>query len=141
MSYVGLKAGVIARMKTIPGYSAEGKVLGYHPRTMSVPFIYVTLDSFTGRRTAGQLTITPWRVRCRAVFLWQENERAELELDEIAEAMPLAIEEDPQLGGAVVSGIATVPEARGGWITVSGIEYRVYDVFVEVLDKAPFAGA
>lgn len=141
MSYTGIKAGVINRLKTIPGYTAEGKVLEYHPRAMSAPFIYVTLEGFTDRGGRGQVTATRWRLRCRAVFLWQNNPKAELELDEIAEAMPLAVEGDLTLGGAVTSGAASVAEARGSWISVSGIEYRVYDVFVEVLDKAPFAGA
>lgn len=133
--YADIKAGLIERWQTIPALT--NRVLGYEPTVPEPPMMYVLAESYT-RAVVGQLTVMRWRVIGRLVIKWQEFERAELELDSYLNAIAAAVDSDAYLGGRINGGMAQVGDAKGGWMYFNGIQFRIWDTFVDVLDKAPY---
>ena len=109
--------------------------LTYEPRAVQAPpLVYSLLESFTRTETAAQAE-TRYRILSRVVIQWRDTEAAEHALMTYAEALPALIAADPQLGGLISRGRAHVTDAITGFLLIDGTEYRVLDLFVEVVDK------
>lgn len=132
--YPEIKAAVIAKLREITGYS-ENQVLDHEPSSVNTDrLIYVILESWDRVQRSGFSERT-YRMRARMTFRWQDNEGAERELDQYVDAIPDAIDEDPQFGGRLVRGMARCPEATTDYVDIAGIVYRVLDVVIEVYAK------
>lgn len=118
------------------------QVISHPPDSVTGPAtVAVTADGWNNRRAVGGLTVIPLRFRCRLYIPWQHSETAEARKDELMLLIPAAIDADPQLAGAVTSGMAEVPDANSGFSEVSGTKFRAFDCFVVVTYKEPYAGA
>lgn len=138
MSYATIIAGLKTAVETVSGIK---ETLEYEPQAVQVsPLAYIMLDSYE-RTQHGQVTAMRYRILVRVCIKWQANKEAELELVGLAASVATAVDADPQLGGAVSSGIAQSPDGRAVWVTIAGTLYRALDVFVSVLDKTAYAGA
>lgn len=136
MSYVTVKSALMARLSTVSGLNS---VLGYEPTAINPPMIYLLLESFTRGLSSGQLTAMEYRILCRLCIRWVDFEQAELELDPFVNGVPAAIDADPQLGGVLTQGLASVGDAKAVFVSIGGVVYRALDVTVSVLEKAPYA--
>ena len=138
MSYAAIVAGLQTRLGTVTDLKVR---LDYEPTSIQdLPATYLLLDSYT-RSQAGQLTVMKYRVLIRTLIRWQENKQAEVELMAFVNSIPEAIEQDAQLGGAIVSGLSTPTDGKAGWVNIGGTQYRALDHFIEVIEKTPYAGA
>jgi hypothetical protein len=132
VSYATVLAGMTERLQTLTGLKA---VLDYVPKTIqTTPLAYSLLESVDIRQS-GQVTTREYRILHRIVFVWQDNEGAELELIPYVDLAPAAVRADPHLGGRIVSGYAEIVRVEGGWVTIGNIEYRVLDCHSHVVVK------
>lgn len=139
MSYTEIKAGIVQAIGTIAGFK---NVLEYEPQSpQSNPFVYVILESYRRPRSAAQVTTMEYRFLARAVNPVQNSKEAEEQLIGLAMQIAEAIDTDPQLSGAVSRGIANSPDGITGWQTIGGVNCRVVDSYIVVMDKYPYAGA
>jgi len=138
MSYQTMIEGLKERMETVDG---AADVLDYEPQTIGpTPCIYLRFEGYS-RRQAGQVTTMHYRVLARAVFLWQDNQKSEHELIPFVNSIAAAIDADPEMGGRVTRGSVQVDpdqSARGGWVPIGDILYRVLDVFIDITEKAAY---
>lgn len=112
-------------------------VLRYEPRTVqTTPLLYSLLDSFE-RTQQGQITVMRYRVLHRLVVAWQDNEQAEEAVIDLINAVCHAVDQDPQLGGRIPSGMARIVDGKSGFWQFAGAMYRVVDVYSDTLTKAP----
>lgn len=139
MPYTEIKAGIVQAIGTITGFK---NVLEYEPQSAQAsPFVYVVLDSYTRPMSAAQVTTLKYRFLARAANPVQNSKEAEEQLIALAIDIAQAIDTDPQLSGAVSRGLANSPDGLTGWYTIGGVKCRVVDVYIEVVDKFPYAGA
>lgn len=132
MSYATVLAGLHARLATVPGLNA---VLDYVPTSVhEPPALYSRLERATITRS-GQLRATTYRILHRVVIRWQDNEQAEVEASPFVNSVPLAVETDPWLGGALTSGYAEISECESGFAEIGEITYRVLDFYSTVVEK------
>jgi len=132
MSYTTVLAGLHERLATVPGLNA---LLDYAPTSVhEPPMLYSMLDSVRVARS-GQLRATTYRIRHRVVLRWQDNEQAEVEACPFVNAVPLAVEADPHLGGRLVSGYAEISECESGFAEIGEVTYRVLDFYATVVEK------
>lgn len=137
MSAVTIMAGLVERFQTVSGLI----VLDYEPTTIEPPTLYTLLDGFE-RSQQGQLTVMRYRFMSRLCIRWQDNEYAERELLPFVNAIPAAVDADPQLGGRISSGLARVVSAAGDaqrpLVRIGNVDYRAVDFFSDVLHKFPY---
>jgi hypothetical protein len=132
MSYATILAGLHVRFATVAGINA---ILDYAPAAFEdPPLLYSLLDHVDIARS-GQIRAVHYRIQHRMVFHWQDFEQAELEIIPFVDAIPLAVEADPHLGGVLVSGYAEINECDAGWINVGGVEYRILDFYSSIVEK------
>lgn len=132
MSYATVLAGLDERFRTISGLKA---ILDYEPTAIhDYPTLYSLLDSFEIERR-GQVVVWKYRILHRLVFRWQDNAGCELELVWFVNAIPAAVDADPQLGGRITSGLATIAEGDAGWAVIGGTDCRVLDFYSTVVEK------
>ncbi|HPL30956.1 MAG TPA: hypothetical protein PLG21_23165 [Anaerolineae bacterium] len=132
MSYATILAGLHTRLATVAGLNA---VLDYVPTAVhEPPIIYSFLERATVTRS-GQIRTVTYRILHRVVIRWQDNEQAELEASPFVTSIPLAIEADPHLGGALTSGYAGVSECVSGFAEIGEVTYRILDFYSTVVEK------
>jgi hypothetical protein len=137
VSYRGVLDGLKAVWGTVPELAGH-PILDYEPTSIQdSPTLYMLLDR-APRQQHGQVTAQHYVVLCRLVLRWLDNERAEQLLVPFVNALPAAIDADKQLGGALQNGVAVVEDMRAVFVTIGGTLYRALDVYVDVLEKAPF---
>lgn len=134
-TYQDVLAGMHERLATVPGIT---RCLDYEPSAVQQPpLIYSLLDSFE-RSQAGQVTAMRYRILHRLVIAWVDTARAEQQLASFVNAIPAAIDADPQLGGRIPSGLARIADAQAVWVTIGGTVYRCLDCYSEVITKGPY---
>ena len=117
------------------GISAPVAILDYVPTAIhETPMIYSLLDNLQITRS-GQVKARHYRILHRLVVRWQENELAEEQIIPYVDSIPEAVDADPHLGGALISGYAEIDECDAVWVTVAGIEYRALDFYSTVIEK------
>ncbi len=145
MSYALVVAGLIERFENgvtgLAQYDDAGNlanILDYEPTALhTTPTLYLLLDNFD-RTQHGQVTAMRYRILCRLCVKWQDNQFAEQELIPFVNSLAAAVDVDPYLGGRVAGGGSSVADGTGTFVNIGGVLYRALDVFVEVVDKAPW---
>lgn len=130
MSYETIVEALTTQFRTIEGLT----VLDYEPTTIEPPTLYTVFDSYRSERR-GQVKGTNWRSLHRLCLRWQDNEMAERELRPYLASIRAVIDDDGHLGGALDSGLATLPEGIGGWGRIGDTTYRVIDFYSNVFEK------
>jgi hypothetical protein len=126
----------MARAYLTGGVSAPVAILDYVPTAIhDTPMIYSLLDNLEITRS-GQIKAKHYRILHRLLLRWQDNELAEEQIIPFVDSVPDAIDADPHLGGALVSGYAEINECDAVWVTVAGVEYRALDFYSTVIDKS-----
>lgn len=121
MSWATLLAGLDERFATVAGIAA---ILDYEPTSVQATPLFYSL--FEGYELTGEAGTKSRRYRGVHYLLvdWQEAEQAELELIPFVDAIPAAVEADPQLGGRIPNGFAEISSGEGVWVEIAGIKYR-----------------
>lgn len=132
MSYATILAGLHTRLATVAGLNA---VLDYVPTAVVDPPILYSLLERVEIVRSGQVRTVRYRILHRVVIRWQDNEQAELEASPFVDAIPLAVEADMWLDGALTSGIGQINECSSGFATIGEVEYRVLDFYSTVVEK------
>jgi hypothetical protein len=123
------------RLATVTGIKV---CLDYEPTEIQQPpIIYSLLDAFE-RSQAGQVTVMRYRILHRLVIAWVHNERAEQQLASFVNAIPAAIDADPQLGGRIASGLARIADGQAVWVKIGGTTFRCLDCYSDVLTKGAY---
>jgi hypothetical protein len=134
MSYTTVLDGLAVRFATVTGLTAA-TILRYEPKAVqTTPLLYFLLDDFDFKR-AGQVKEWTYRILCRLLLNWQDNAGCETELEPFVNAIPLAVEADPHLGGVLTSGYAKVGQGEGTWVVIDSRTYRGIDFTATVLEK------
>lgn len=133
MSYATILAGLHARLETVAGLNA---VLDYVPTAVHDPPIVYSLLQRVSITRSGQVRSTTYRILHRVVIRWQDNEQAEIEASPFVDSIPLAVEADPQLGGALISGYADISECESGFAEIGEVVYRILDFYATVVEKS-----
>jgi hypothetical protein len=134
MSALTCYQGLEERFRTL---GLRSVVLGEPSGDLDLPGIYTAYDGFE-RSKAGQITAMHHRFVHRLLIRWQDNAAAEMELITLLHAIPAAVDADPQLGGRVPMGLASISAGDAGFVTIGGVKYRVVDYTAQVVEKAPF---
>lgn len=138
MSYEAANEGLTEVLQSVTGLT---RVLDYEPSSIpSTPMVYHLLDSFS-RTQEGQVTVMRYRKLIRLIVLWQDNEKAEQKVIPFVNAIPAALDADPQLGGRIERGFARVSpdaDAIAGFVRIGGVMYRSLDIFADIVDKAAY---
>ncbi len=135
-TYGAIVEGLHERFETVAGIR---RIYDYEPATLqATPALYTVLERVE-RQQGGPLMVSRYRILHRLCLRWQDNEHAEEELIPYVNAIPDALDADPQLGGRITSGIARIAEAEAGFATINGTLYRVLDFYSDVVHKAPVA--
>jgi hypothetical protein len=112
-----------------------GELATYHAGS---PVATITLAG-QGFSAPGQISARRPRYLVRVWLLSQDFTEAERDLLTLADRVVTAIEADPQLGGAVVSGLARIIEQTSGWAVVAGSQpHRILDTTIEVVNKVAY---
>lgn len=132
MSYATILAGLHVRFATVAGIT---NILKFVPTSIGdLPTLYSVIESVSITRS-GQIRATHYRIMHRMLFRWQDVEQAEIEILPFVDSIPLAVEADPHLGGAIVSGFAEINEMNAGWVDIAGTTYRTLDFISDVIVK------
>ncbi|GAB4203609.1 MAG: hypothetical protein OHK0022_27940 [Roseiflexaceae bacterium] len=134
-SYRVVRDGLHERLLTVPGIVA---CFGYEPAAIDQPpIIYSLLDKFERSTSAGIVTMR-YRILHRLCLAWQDNEQAEEQLADFVNAIPAAIDADPQLGGRIPSGLARIADAQAVWVRIGDATYRALDCYSDVVAKSGY---
>lgn len=127
--------GLHARFQTLEGIKG---IFDYEPAAIeATPIIYSLLDE--SHRTQQQaLTTRRYRFMHRLVVQWVDNPTAEQTILEYTDRIPAAVEVDPQLDGAITSGIAAIVDQITGFVVINKVIYRVLDSYSDVTVKGRF---
>ena len=144
MSYANIVAGLHTRFLTVPGL-ASTLILEQAPTSLAdVPALWSVLESFE-RGQAGQLTTMTYITQHHLCLRWQNNAKAETQLNSFVNAFGIAVDADPQLTGTGgintdLGGIARVISGVADWITIGGTEYRRLLVRTRTIEKGQYGG-
>lgn len=135
MSYGAIIAGLHERFEMVPGIRAT---LSEEPTTVQTsPLIYSLLDNMRREYGGGNMVTVRYRILHRLCIRWSDSRGAERELADFVNAIPAAIDADPQLGGALPNGQAMIEEGEAGWVTLGGTTYRSLDFYSNVWEAGP----
>ena len=137
MSVLACYQGLEAAWRGVDGL--RGVLLGSPTGDMDLPCLYVAYASFDrtlrnnppGRNLTGMAHLFV----ARLVIRWVDFQAAEMQLLTLMDAIPDAIDRDPQLGGRLYGGVARVERAITGFAEIGGVLYRVVDYDVTVAQK------
>lgn len=142
MSYAAIAEGLSEVLATATGVEL---VLDHEPTSVQAwPLVY-HLFSDGDRSISGQVTRMTYRTLARVCIRWQDNDAAEAELNALLNAIPAAIDADPQLSGVLAEnnltgyhgGKVKVTTISSGFATIGGVLVRVLDVTIESFEKFP----
>lgn len=137
MSAVDCWVGLEERFRTIQGLSAVQ--LGEPFAIEATPMLYAAYDNVNqimrSTQPARNLDGLTHIFAVRLVFDYQSSPDAEMQLLTLADSVPAAINDDPQLGGRLHGGVATSTRAISGWAVVAQKRYRVLEFQVTVIEK------
>lgn len=132
-SYEDVVAGLHGRFQTITAFAADP--LDYEPNSLhTTPIMYSILDEETVT-AQGQMIIKTYITLHRVCVARQDNERAEQLLRQFVDSVPDAIEQSPDLGGLLTSGIAEISRGRAGYARINQTVYRTIDFTSRVVVK------
>jgi hypothetical protein len=140
MSAATVWVGLEERFRTIDGLLG-GVHLGEPTAIEQTPLLYAAYDnvdqvmrSTAPARNMDGLTHV---FAVRLVFDQHANPQAEMQLLNLADSVPSAINDDPRLGGRLYGGVASSNRAVSGWANIAKKVYRVLEFSVTVVEKRP----
>lgn len=137
MSAVTVWQGVEERMRTIDGLQTI--MLGEPQSVHNFPALYGAYERFArplrNAPPARNITGMDHLFVLRLVIQWVDNPQAEMQLLSLLDAIPDAIDRDPKLGGRVLGGMAYISEGAAGFAKIGGVDHRVVDYTLHVLEK------
>jgi hypothetical protein len=129
-TYADVLAGLQVRFQTMAGIE-DVSILNYEPKApQAFPTLYTLLEDVQWVNLTLTTRLPLYRMLHRMLFLWQENEQAEVELAGFVDALPAAVEADPHLGGVLTDGArAQVDSCEATFIRFGGSNtlYRALD--------------
>jgi hypothetical protein len=125
-------AGLHTRFDTISTLKA---LLDHEPKSVQVAPLLYSMYLDYDRTDAGQVVAETHRFMHRVVVSWADPKVAEAQLRVLITAVPLSVELDPRLGGAIPRGIAQVSSGRAGFTRIDGSVYRIMDFTSTVVAK------
>ena len=132
MSYADVLDGLHARFQTIAGLT----VIKGEPASIQTNKILYSDFMGCTREHVGTTVRVTYRSRHRLCIKWGERENVEEQLAELVNAVPIAIESSPHLGGQT-RGQATITTGEPGWVTIGQTDCRSCDFVSEVLEVGP----
>lgn len=126
--------GLHERFATVTALEA---LLDHEPRSIHNSSLLYSLYKETRRAQHGQVLSETHQFTHRACFSYADPQAAEKAVRGVVTAVPLSVEQDPQLGHRITSGGAVVEEGRGGFVLIDGTVYRVVDFTSTVVVKRP----
>lgn len=136
MSTLTIAQALEAALAEVEGlaYVQTGELATFHA---GAPVGVITFAG-QGFSAPGQISARRPRFTFRVWFLSQDLVTVEAELLAMVDRVVTAIEADPHLGGAVVSGMARITEQTAGWGAIGGADFRVLDTTIEVVNKVAY---
>ena len=139
--YVAIVDGLVEILKATGEFKA---VLDYDagtiPSSPALCLIFDEYDSTLGDPTGGQMANT-WRLAARLYINYGGNEKAE---QQIKVLVPLVIETVAahlSANGAIAEGHVLVTRAKGGYVKVANVLYRIVTFTFEATEHVPFGYA
>lgn len=137
MSALTIWQGLEERLRTVEGL--QNVLLGEPSTVHEFPAVYAAYESFEhplrNAPPARNLVGFDHTFGLRLVIRWVDNPQAEMQLLTLLDAIPLAVDADPKLGGRVRGGMAYVSDGAAGFAEVGGVKHRVVDYTCRVLEK------
>ena len=138
MSALTIWQGIEERMRTVEGLRTI--LLGEPSSVHEMPALYGAYEAFEhplknvppSRSTLSGMTHT---YTLRLVIQWVDNAQAEMQLITLLDAIPLAIDADPKIGGRLASGMAFCPRGQAGFAKIGDVFHRIVDYTITVLEK------
>lgn len=125
---------VVGLRETIGAAHGELKMLDYEPTSIQQPpAMYFLLDSFE-RVQAGQVVTMTYHIKCCLCIRWQDNERAEREIEPYVNSIPASVSATPYLG-FLQAGYASMSGAKSGFKDIAGTTMRIVEFMADVLEK------
>jgi len=114
-------------------------ILGEPTGNMELPGLYTAYQEFTrplrNNPPARNLTAMDHTFACRLVIQWVDNANAEMQLLTLLDAIPDAIDANPNLSGKLPHGTCYINAGITGFATIGGVLYRIVDYTVHALEK------
>lgn len=129
--------GLEERFRAVDGLTTI--LLGEPSSVHAAPALYTALLRFT-RATSGNVTTMHYFFMHRLVILWQDNPQAEMQLLNLTNAIPAAIDDDSRLGGRIVGGMAQIVTGDAGYTRIGDILYRILDFTSDVKENGTAKG-
>jgi hypothetical protein len=117
-------AGLHTRFATIATLKA---LLDHEPKSVHIAPLLYSMYLEYDRTEAGQVVAETHKFMHRVVVSWADPQVAEEQLRGLVTAVPLSVELDPRLGGAIPRGLAQVSSGRAGFTRIDGSVYRIMD--------------
>lgn len=137
MTALAVANGFLAVFRQIDGLRTVR--LGEPSGNVELPCLYLAYQEFArplrSNPPATNNTVMQHVFAARLQIQWVENENAEMQLVTLVDAIPDAVDRDPRLGGALTRGLAYVDAGRTGFVTISGVTYRIVDYTCRVKDE------
>lgn len=137
MSALTVWQGIEERLRTVS--DLQNVLLGEPQNLHDLPAVYGAYERFTHplRNTPPARNLSGFEhvFALRLVIRWVDNAQAEMQLLTLLDAIPLAIDADPKLGGRIIGGQAFISEGITGFSTIGDARYRVVDYTCTVLEK------
>lgn len=121
--------------RAIPGIRSV--MLGEPTNDIETPAIWTAFLRFD-RGTTGQVSAMSLLFIHRLTILWQDFQRAEMQLLTYVNAIPASVDANPQLSGRIPMGLSRITMGDAGFITIGNVKYRVLDFTSETMDKAAY---
>jgi hypothetical protein len=112
-------------------------ILGEPTAIHELPAIYTAYAGFE-RVTASQQVMMTHTFTHRLIIRFQDQQEAEAQLLALLHQVPIAIDQDPKLGGIIDAGMARCTGGQAGFLSINATLYRIVDYTTSVLEKGPF---
>jgi hypothetical protein len=137
MSALTMYQGLEERYKTIDGLRSI--MLGSPSGDLDLPGLYTAYSQFArplrNAPPASNLTGMDHLFVSRLILRWVDFQAAEMQLITFLDLIPDAIDRDPRLGRRLAGGMAYCSEGITGFATIGGVEYRIVDFSIRILEK------
>lgn len=111
------------------------RILGYEPLAINeTPLLYTLFAGFT-RDPRGGLVVMTYQLVHRLCVARADQANSEALTDDYVDAVPEAIEINPQLSAAITNGIAEISRATAFYMPVNDIVYRMIEFTSTVVTK------
>lgn len=105
------------------------RLLDHEPSVIQVtPILYTMLVDYE-HSERGQVVTEVFTFMHRVVVDTSESKTAEPLVRKYVTTIPLAVEQDPQLGNRISRGISEIRKGEAGYVSINGTVYRIVDFY------------